>query len=278
MTEVPAPAQDTPPAEGNTPAESTSWHSTYSEEDRGFIENRGLNKLDINAANAALLKSVRHAEGRLGLPADRILKLPQDRTVEGAMNEVFNSLGRPNEAVGYDMGNTPDTEDSKKFVDWAKGAFHKNGLTQDQASGMFDDLVTMIEEKTGLNADAQKLAFEAEDQKLQQEWGSTYNHNVEVAKKAARQFGVSEEAVIALQNSSSYIDVMKMFQNIGAKLGEDTLVTGDGVSNTITTPAAAKVRIEELKKDTAWTKRYLSGDTAARQEMTNLSKLAVAGG
>ena len=68
-------------------------------------------------------------------------------------------------------------------------------------------------------------ALEALETKLRGEWGGEYDAKVEMSKRAAQHFGVGLEDVAELEKIVGNVRVMQIFQQIGAAMGEDTLVT-----------------------------------------------------
>jgi hypothetical protein len=72
-----------------------------------------------------------------------------------------------------------------------------------------------------------------------------------------------------------FAKVMELFHNLGSKMGESDFVSnGSNAGFGALSPEAARSKIAELKADKEWTNRYLSGDRAAREEMSKLHKWA----
>lgn len=263
--------------EGN---QGDPWHASYDADTRGWLENRGLTKLDAKDALPKIIDGFRNAEKKLGVPSDQMLRLPADRAAEGAMTDVWNKLGRPDESGGYTLP-TDAGGDDKDFEDWARGKFHGRGLTQDQASGLYQDFTEMIATATTQNETEAQLENDVSVADLKREWGNTYERNLEVARGAIRALGADNGVVDTMEELMGYPSVIKLFNNIGQKIGEDRFASGDtnsGIPGMPSTPVAAQARINELKNDTAFVKKYNAGDTEARKLMTNLHKIAAAGG
>ncbi len=255
------------------------WHASFEGDDLGWLENRGLTKLSAKEALPVVIDGFRNAEKKIGLPSDQILRLPADRTVEGSMNEVYNSLGRPEASDGYELKTDADGGD-KDFSEWAKTTFHKAGLSQKQADGLYSEFTGMIASSEEKKIADTNLANQAADADLRREWGGTYDHNMDIAKQAVWALGATTGVVDKIEEIFGYSEVMKMFNTIGTKIGEDVFIGPDntaGIPGLPSTPQAASQRIKELKNDSAFVTKYNSSDHEARTLMTNLHKIAAKG-
>lgn len=257
-------------------AGSGEWFASFDADTRGWLENRGLTKLDADAALPKVIDGFRNAEKKLGVPSEQLLRLPQDRTVEGAMDAVYNSLGRPEKTGEYTL---KSGEDDADFATWAQEKFHKAGLSQDQASSLYTEFRDMIGSASAQNDTDESLQNQANMADLKTEWGSTYDRNMSIAKNAIRALGASAEVVDKLEESLGFSDVIKLFNTIGQKMGEDSFVSGDttdGLPGLPSTPDGARAKINELKLDKDWVVKKLAGDRAANLLWTQLHKIAVA--
>ncbi len=278
MTDTPpvdTPPVDTPPVD-TPPAES--WHSGFEGETLGWMENRGLTKLTASEATAKVIDGFRHAEKKLGVPSDRLVTLPVDQTVAGSMDSVYNSLGRPEASEGYELQLEKDDGD-KGLAEWAKGEFHKAGLSQRQAAAVYDGFKAMTASADEAKTNEQGIANLAAEADLKREWGSTYDANLAIAKTAIQAFGLNKEpgVVEALEGILGYAGVTKFFNDLGQKMGEPNFVGADnhqGIPGMPSTPEGAQQKIQELKVDQGFVKRKLAGDSEANALWTNLHKIA----
>lgn len=263
--------------DNNGGAGGDPWYSGYDEESRGWLENRGLTGKSSTEALSELTKGFRNAEKKLGVPADQVLRLPADRTAEGAMDPVYDALGRPQDGEGYQFGDIPqDDQPLQDFANWARGKFHEIGLSGAQGKAMYDAFVERVQKAvTDRNEQIQSdAAASLED--LKKEWGETFAKNEAIAKQVLAKLDVPEDTKAKLTELLGHGDVLKLFQSIGAATSEDKFIddNGGGGFDGATTPAAAKQKISELKQDQDFVKRYLAGDTQARAEMSKYHKIA----
>ena len=266
------------PAPGAAPAAPPAWHAdpVYDTETRGWLENRGLTKLEAGAALPEVIKGFRNAEKFIGAPPEQIIRVPKDDTPE-AWNQVYDRLGRPKDPKGYDIP-VPDGQD-KAYSEWARGTFHELGLNAKQAKGLTEKWNAYVAEKTGAMQTEYKNSVATDAAALQKEWGAAHEKNLQVAKGAAREFGMTAEVIDSLEKAMGFAGVMKLMHSIGSKLGEDKFIQGGGGGGfgDVMSPEAAKAAIEALKKDPEFSVKYIKGDAEARAKMSRLHQYAYPG-
>lgn len=250
------------------------WYAGYDQESQGWLQNRGLDKLPADQALPELVKGFRAAEKHIGVPADQLLRLPKEGDA-AAWDATYSKLGRPADPSKYDL-KLPEGADSK-FVDWARGTFHKLGLNNEQAN----KLLSGYNEYAASHVQAMEADYsakiEAEAAVLKKEWGAAEEKNVQVARGAFKELGIPGEAIDALENTLGYAGVMKMFYKIGAAFGENKYTAGGpaGFGN-VKTPAAAQQQIQQLRMDQTFVKKLQAGDVAAKKEWDDLHAQAFA--
>ncbi len=258
------------------------WTSGFEGDDLGWLQNRGYHEKEVKEAVASLVKGFRSAEKRLGVPADRLIQLPEDRTSEGAMDDVFKALGRPDEASGYEISPEEGDSLSEGFVSTFTETAFGLGLSKDQAEGIYATLDKFFEDNYNReqeeSAGARKEALEG----LKAEWGDTYDFNVQLAKEAAQKTGAPIELLNLmgdLTGEAGHVKIIKFFNSLAQRSGaEDVFETGDDTLGGLgaTTPEAAQQRINEMKADPKIRKLLLANnpDNAEVKRYNRLVTLA----
>lgn len=256
------------------PEAPTSWHSGFDQETSGWLENRGLTKLDEKSAIPELVKGFRNAEKYIGTPADKLLKIPDwDKADKVELDQIYSKLGRPNDPKEYNIP-VPDGQ-PRDFADWAQGIFHEAGLSTRQANAVtskWNEYVAGMMEGDGVS---KAQAMKDQEAGLRNEWGDAYDKYDSIAANAIQSLGLKDTQLAALRDSLGFDGAMKMFANIGEKIGEAQYVSGEGRSgNGPMTPAQAVSKISQLQGDKEWVSKYLAGNVESRNEMERLMKMA----
>lgn len=251
---------------------AVSWTTGLDADLIGHAQNRGLHDKPADEAARLSLKAHREAELMLGVPADRIVKLPAPTAPPEEWNAVWAKLGKPADGK-YDLSSVKvgDQPLPQADVDWLSQRAAELNLSQDGALKLAQahvkrqsDAALTVQADTQAKLDAAKA-------ELATSWGQNANANLVIAQQTAMKLGVSPEAVAALEGQIGYAKVMQMFLAIGQKTGEASFVAnGQNFNGGVLTKEQAAARMTELKADKAWTERYLNGDVAANRELQAL--------
>jgi len=244
---------------------STDWTSGLNEDLRGYVQNKGFKD------PAAAIDSYRNLEKLMGVPKERLLKLPEKED-DPAWSEVHARLGRPASPDEYKIDG-----DNKDFAKWAKETFHGLGLNKKQAEALFGKYNEFAQGHATKQMETQVQQAQASETSLRKEWGAAYDQNVMTAKKAAMTFGLTKEVIDKLESAMGYADVMKFMSTIGSKVGEDSFVasTSSNRGFGVMTPEQAKNRIAGLKQDREFISKLSQGNAEARAEWDRLNQWAV---
>lgn len=271
MEETPNPNPNPNP---NPAPAGDPWFKGADPDTLGYITNRGLDKLDVKSAALKAIEFHRNAEQKLGAPADRLLRIPNDVSDADGWGKIHTALGKPAKEDGYDFSKVTDADEG--FLNFArKFAFTRNMSKADgeALATEFTAFAKANDERDGTEAQAK---LQQERSELKKEWGFNEKANLLVAQNAVAKLGIDPAAVAALEGQVGYAGVMKMFQKIGQAIGEDKFVTSETTGQVMTREGAAS-RIKELKADKEWSARYMAGGTASKEfkEMQDLQRIAL---
>ena len=196
-----------------------------------------------------LAKSYVNAVKMIGGNPDNLISLPQEGE---SWDEIYNKLGRPDQANGYDFG-----EDDEGVLDDFKEFAHYNNLTQDQADnllGLFSDL----QEEDAINEEQAMEDLKVQSTiELQRNWGKNYDGNLDYARRAYAQFASPElSEVLDGTGLGNHPEMIRAFSKIGQMLGEESLAVGTGLGRTQQSPQAAQEEIQALYADKDFSKSY----------------------
>lgn len=274
MTEVAPPAPPAPP----TPP----WYDGVDSETLGFMQSRGLDKLDPTKAALNSIKGHREAMKLLGGPQDQLIRFPKDPSDTENWNTLRTRMGVPADAKDYDfsavkMKNGGELHD--KIVTALRTASHQAGVPKDRAPELAKALATAMDEIDAGETAEQTAKLNAERDALKINWGSNVQQNLIIAKNAAERLGVKPEAIQTLEGQIGYAAVMEMFRNIGVRIGEDRFISGGngGGNGNVMSKDQASATMAEKMNDVQWTTRLQARDATAMREFDNLSRI-IAGG
>lgn len=152
--------------------------------------------------------------------------------------EFYAALGRPETPEAYEL---PVPEgDTGEFAKEMAPILHKHGITADQAKGLAADWNAMVAKQTEAMAAAEAAHVQAmnakntaEAQALQNEWGQAHPENMELARRAIRQFIPTDKAgetIAAIEGVLGYKGAIQFLHGIGKGLGESD-AAGLGTNN-----------------------------------------------
>ena len=194
----------------------------------------------------ALAKSYVNAQRMIG--ADKIA-LPGKSATPDEWREVYNKLGAPTEASGYEFeGNVPlDEGYLNSFREHALNA----GLRPSQANEMMNFVRSTIDTMNETASQGAEEARYAAEQELRQEFGQAFEQRLELAQMAAQNLLGGTEMFDNIQLSDGRMlgdhpDIIRMFSNLASQIGEDNLA-GE-TTELIMTPEEASRQIAEMTR------------------------------
>jgi hypothetical protein len=246
------------------------WFDTFAPELKGYVENKGFKD------PAAVVESYRNLEKIHSAGPERLLKLPENLNDDKALSEIYTKLGRPEKPEGYDA-KLPEGVDVN-FKKWAVDTIHSLGLTKKQGDAFF---AKWSEHATKLLDDSKKThetSVQQQVEKLKQDWGAAYEQNNQTVADFQAAAGIDDKMMAKLDSALGMDESSKLIHNIiqkfGIKLGEGSFRGGDGSTGNfrILSPEAAGAKLSELKTDSEWLNRYLSGGKAEIAEVERLTR------
>lgn len=259
------------------------WTSGFQDADlRGWAQNRGWDGPEKALAAHRDLEKLR------GVPASRLLTIPENAEDAEAWKGVYSRLGAPETPDGYQLpamnvreGGIDLTGD---FRQWA----HAAGLNQSQAAGImkaFNERAAAIFEASTSQTAAQA---EADTAALRQEWGKEFEANMVSAKRAygliAEKIGLEEKDIAALEDKLGTGKTYKLFALIGngsREFGADAAGGPSGVTTATPfgmTPDAARTEVKRLEGDAEFMRKAMTNRTGPEAERRRALYKIVTGG
>lgn len=246
-------------------APSADWTAGFNDDMKGYVQNKGFKD------PSAVLESYRNFEKLMGVPQDRMIKLPEKADDKAAWDSIYNRLGRPEKPEEYGIKG-PEGDAS---VEWARKTFHELGLTRTQAETLFQKYAGFSSEAAKAQETAAALAAQNQEAALKKEWGAEFDQRTKIAKAAAAKFGLTGEVIDAMEKSAGFAGIMKFLHEVGASVSEDSFVGSSNKGATgATSRQAALQKIKDLYSDVDFGRRLEAGDTNAKNEWDRLNQIA----
>lgn len=178
------------------------------------------------------------------------LVMPGKDATPEQWSEFYAAIGRPETPEAYEL---PLPEgDTGEFAKEMAPILHKNGITAEQAKGLAADWNAMVAKQTeaftaaeAAHAQAMNAKNTAEAQALQNEWGQAHTENMELARRAIRQFIPTDKAgqtIAAIEGVLGYKGAIQFLHGIGKGLGEgDAAGLGTNNGGTAIKPLAERL-------------------------------------
>lgn len=243
------------------------WSDALAPELKGYVENKGWKEpADVLAGYQGLEK----------LLGGEKIPMPKSAEDKDGWNAVYDKLGRPKTAEDYKL---PVPEGDKgEFAKQAQGWFHEVGLSQKQGVAIAEKWNGMVAQQQAAQIAERNQKAEADMTSIKQEWGSSYDANLEAGRRAARTFGLDKDTMSAIESGMGTAKMLKFMASIGKGLTESKFVNGEGGGNSFgMSVEAAQAKLATLKADSAWSAKFVKGDKDAIAELTRLHEI-IAGG
>lgn len=246
------------------PKVATSWKETISEEFRNDPNISKFTEID------ALAKSYINATRMIG--TDKVA-VPNQNSTEDQWNEVYDKLGRPESADKYKLEAKSDVvpiEESavKQFAENA----HKLGLNNKQAQGILEFYKNSMEQTAKQSQiDAETSQVQAQ-QLLRQEWGKSYDANIQKAASLAKANMKAEVLDMQMKDGSRLGDnpeIIKGFAKIADMLSEDKIIATE--SENVNQGRDIEQEISQIMNDKTgpyWNKGHPDHDKIVQQVFT----------
>lgn len=278
---APAPASSVAPAAASAAAPAATWYDPHipDPETRAFVAKKGWT--DVNN----VVKSYQGVEKLIGRDPDTLLTLPKEGDVDGE-RAMWTKLGLPADDKGYPIkdwaGDLPTEDEYNGAI--AK-MFHGASITTKQAEKFVKAHNEYIKGRMDAKAKEYEQAVATDKQALLSEWKGGHERMLNVAQGAAKSLGFTEAAFDGIEKAIGYSATMKLFVDIGKKLGEDKFIDAGTRETNFTgmlTPEQAKQAWESMKVDpgvsAALRDKFHPGHKAAVEKQTRLFSVMYPGG
>ena len=214
--------------------------------------------------------------------ADKV-PIPGQWATSDDWNMVYDKLGRPADANGYEltMGEGVDADDG--MVEWFKKTSHDVGLSGPQAQKLLTAYNEMQGSRTQLATDAVAQTRNEAELELKREWGQAYDQRIGYASAVLANFEAEDMAELRMSDGSLLGDnpaVVKLMSKVGQfiaeKTGEDSFAGSKGSGVMAPDEAHSKLREITAPESPYWSERHPEHDWYVNEAM-RLREFTIAG-
>lgn len=217
----------------------------------------------------------------LGVPPDRILKLPANTEDKAGWDAIYQKLGAPAKPEEYKFDGIKmkdGTDPNPALLDFVRKQAQALHLSVDGAKQFTNELLKYNQGADDAEVAEQTAKITLAQETLRKNWGPNFEANKFIASQAAQKLGFTLPEIKGLEGLVGFDRIMEAFRKVGAGMGEDVFIRGEGqTQGGIMTRDQAVAKVAELKADSAWVKRYLDGGSVEKREMLSLNTI-IAGG
>lgn len=232
----------------------------------------------------ALAKEHINAQKLIG--ADKIA-IPGENATEEERAAFYTRLGRPAKVEDYDLSKVeiPEgIEADEEFQTAMLEKMHARGASQQMVEGILSDYYEAMGSQLSQRDTNLQQDFDDGIKMLRNEWGKSYDGNVDLAKRAfvaAAGEKAAEFGQIKLENGQllgNDARILKMFAEIGNRMADHGLV-GAAASRSTRTPSEAASEKNKLLADPDFMQAYTDGQhlehAAAVQKIQDLIEMEI---
>lgn len=211
----------------------------------------------------------------MGAGPDKLVRLPGEGDTT-SWGQVWDKLGRPAKAEDYKIS-MPEGVQDDATVSFLRNTFHEIGMTSKQAEAFSAKMQERVVSNMQAAQQQRQEIAAAQGVELKNEWGSKFDQNVDLARRAAREFKMDGGMIDKLQSAMGYDGVMKFMHTLGSKLGESKYVDGGQPQGFGASREGALNEINRLRNDSDFGKKLVAGDSEARAKWDRLHSIAFEG-
>ncbi len=195
----------------------------------------------------------------LGNDSLGLMKKP-DSEVEGSFDSVYDSMGRPSDAGGYEAGEGVDAEIFGSIAETA----HKLGLSKSQYENLSLAHASVANDQLNSFNEKRDVGIK----QLQGEWGGAYDDKYSRVTKMIDSLGGHEGLTNALSDKQIDSETLRLLDTIASQLGaEDSTMAKQMEASNNQTVDEAKQRRNEI------TNKLINDDLSNQQRQDLQAKL-----
>lgn len=231
------------------------WWSTIKEEPvRQLMETKQYK-------NPAEVAMAYHNLNKLQNGAADVVAMPGKDADPKQWDAFYAKMGRPATPDEYNLNVPEGAQVDQGLMKFGKELFHKMGASPEKAQAAFDEWQKFATAANAAQIEQARVQNDTELTALQAKWGEGLAEKQAAGNRAVKALGLDNALIERIEASIGSAAIVELLAAIGSKSPEGGFV-GSGNSNdpddpTAMTPEQATSRINALRSDPAFEKKYM---------------------
>jgi hypothetical protein len=258
---------------GAAPAQAAPWFGTDAPDDiKSFVQNKGWD------SPLKAITSYRELESMRGVPADRLLKLPE-KADDPSWSEIRAKVGWKAPDKPEDYGVTVPDGSPPEYAAAITQAAHKLGVPKDTLLALAAENQKFVEAQAAAQDKAITERIAAADAAFAEKFGAKAPEISERIQREASRLGLDAgtietiEGALALSSEDGVGKFRSLLADLAQARTEAPLHNG-ATQQMASTPQQAQAKLDQLTKNPEWAKKAVERGTAEAEERLTLIALA----
>lgn len=270
-------------AAGGTPA----WHTGIDAGLIGHAQNKGWDMTDPVKAFSAAALAHEGAQKLIGLPPEKVLRMPEASADAAQLDAFWQRLGAPKEGKDLDFSAIKGADGKpidEKLAEVLRSTAVASRAPKDVVLSVAQALQKHFDGETTAQKAVREAAIATDKAALKTSWGANEERNMFVANQALEKLAAAANVpmdkakaawdALAKVGGLGAVDAINMMYEMGKRMGEGNFVSGGPGGDLPMTRESAAAEITSLKGDAIFRDKLLKGDTDSNKRWTALHKIA----
>lgn len=274
--------------QNNQQQQQAAWHAALPADIVGVAQNKNWDMTDPAKAFEAAAKAYSGAQALVGLPPEKVLRMPEGSADAATLDAFWQRLGAVKDAKEIDFAPIKGAGDKafdEKLAEVLRASAVAARAPKDVVLSIARDLQKHFDSEAASAKSIRDAQIAADKAALDTSWGANKERNLFVANQAfeklAQAVNIPLDRVKAAWDALTKVgglgaaDAVNMAYEMGKRMGEDKYVSnGSNGQNMPMTREAAADEIKTLKADAIFRDKLLKGDAESNKRWTALHKIA----
>lgn len=273
--------------QGGGQQQQGAWHAGLDAELVGKAQQKGWDISAPEKAFASAAQAFVGAEKLIGLPPDKVLRMPEASADAATLDAFWQRLGAVKDAKDIDFS-TLKGADGKPIDEKLAEVIRATAVTARAPKDVVLSLTAALQKHLDDQASSAKTIrdgqIKTDREALDKSWGANKDRNLFVANQALEKLAAAAQVpldrakaawdALAKVGGIGAVDAINMMYEMGVRMGEGRFVSNGSNGDVPMTRESAAAEIATLKQDSMFRDKLLKGGAEETKRWTALHKIA----